>query len=61
VLRTDLATFCRCHLNAFSYFGGVPAGILYDNALGDAHPCLPMAERQSRRRKPLIASENRIA
>lgn len=31
VRRTDLATFLRCHLNAFSYFGGVPGSILYDN------------------------------
>ncbi len=32
VRRTDVATFIRCHLNAFEYFGGVPRRCLYDNA-----------------------------
>ncbi len=30
-LKTDTATFIRCHLNAFHYFGGYPEEILYDN------------------------------
>ena len=32
VRRADVATFIRCHLNAFEYFGGVPKLCLYDNA-----------------------------
>ncbi len=32
VTRADLATFLRCHWNAFTFFGGVPAKCLYDNA-----------------------------
>ena len=32
VRRADEATFIRCHLNAFDYFGGVPRRCLYDNA-----------------------------
>ena len=32
VRRADVATFIRCHLNAFEYFGGVPRRCLYDNA-----------------------------
>ena len=32
VRRADVATFIRCHINAFEYFGGVPRGCLYDNA-----------------------------
>ena len=32
VRRADVATFIRCHLNAFDYFGGVPRRCLYDNA-----------------------------
>ena len=31
VRRADVATFIRCHLNAFDYFGGVPRRCLYDN------------------------------
>lgn len=31
VEHQDLASFVRCHLNAFSVFGGVPAECLYDN------------------------------
>ena len=27
----DMETFLRCHVNAFAYFRGVPAEILYDN------------------------------
>ena len=30
--RADVATFMRCHVNAFEYFGGVPRRCLYDNA-----------------------------
>jgi transposase len=30
-LRQDLETFLRCHVHAFSYFGGVPVELLYDN------------------------------
>ena len=30
--RADVATFIRCHINAFEYFGGVPRRCLYDNA-----------------------------
>lgn len=30
VERADTATFIRCHLNAFAYFGGVVQGCLYD-------------------------------
>ena len=29
--RQDLETFLRCQLNAFHYFGGIPAEVLYDN------------------------------
>lgn len=29
--RCTLETFLDCHINAFGYFGGVPAEILYDN------------------------------
>ena len=32
VRRADVATFTRCHINAFEYFGGVPRRCLYDNA-----------------------------
>ena len=32
VRRADVATFMRCHMNAFEYFGGVPRRCLYDNA-----------------------------
>ena len=32
VRRADVATFMRCHINAFEYFGGVPRRCLYDNA-----------------------------
>ena len=32
VRRADVASFMRCHLNAFDYFGGVPRRCLYDNA-----------------------------
>ena len=32
VRRADVATFNRCHINAFEYFGGVPRRCLYDNA-----------------------------
>ncbi len=32
VARADLATFLRCHWNAFAYFGGIPRRCLYDNA-----------------------------
>ena len=32
VRRADVATFIRCHLNAFEYFGEVPSRCLYDNA-----------------------------
>jgi transposase len=32
VTQADLATFLRCHWNAFTFFGGVPAKCLYDNA-----------------------------
>jgi transposase len=28
---TDTATFLRCHINAFRFFGGTPREILYDN------------------------------
>jgi transposase len=30
VLRQDLATLVRCHVEAFEFFGGVPRDILYD-------------------------------
>jgi transposase len=30
VTSQDLATFWRCHIRAFTHFGGVPAAILYD-------------------------------
>ena len=30
-LQADTATFIRCHLNAFDYFGGYTKEILYDN------------------------------
>jgi transposase len=32
IRRADVATFIRCHLNAFRVFGGVPERCLYDNA-----------------------------
>ena len=32
VRRADLATFLRCHANAFERLGGVPRRCLYDNA-----------------------------
>ena len=32
VHRADVATFIRCHINAFEFFGGVPRRCLYDNA-----------------------------
>jgi transposase len=32
VPRADVATFIRCHLNAFEHLGGVPRRCLYDNA-----------------------------
>ena len=32
VRRADVATFMRCHINAFEYFGGAPRRCLYDNA-----------------------------
>ncbi len=31
VLRQDLATWIACHVNAFAYFGGVPAALVPDN------------------------------
>lgn len=31
VLHQDLATWIACHVNAFSYFGGVPAALVPDN------------------------------
>jgi transposase len=31
VRRADVATFIRCHVNAFERFGGVPRACLYDN------------------------------
>lgn len=31
VLRQDLATWIACHVNAFIYFGGVPAALVPDN------------------------------
>jgi len=31
VRRADVATFIRCHINAFAYLGGVPRRCLYDN------------------------------
>lgn len=31
VLRQDIETFLRCHINAFEYFGGVPEVVLIDN------------------------------
>lgn len=31
VPRADTATFIRCHLNAFTYIGGIPRRCLYDN------------------------------
>ena len=30
IKRCDLPTFLDCHINAFDFFGGVPAQILYD-------------------------------
>lgn len=30
-VRQDTETFLRCHLHAFSYFGGLPHELLYDN------------------------------
>lgn len=32
IKKADLATFMRCHINAFEHFGGVPRKCLYDNA-----------------------------
>src|SRR5439155_16007586 len=32
IRRADVATFIRCHLNAFRTFGGAPERCLYDNA-----------------------------
>jgi len=32
VRRADVATFIRCHINAFAYLGGVSRRCLYDNA-----------------------------
>lgn len=32
VRRADVATFVRCHINAFEHFGGAPKRCLYDNA-----------------------------
>lgn len=32
VERADVATFIRCHLNAFARLGGIPRRCLYDNA-----------------------------
>lgn len=32
VRRADVATFIRCHINAFTQLGGVPQKCLYDNA-----------------------------
>jgi transposase len=29
--RQDMETFLRCHVDAFHYFGGAPAEVLYDN------------------------------
>lgn len=31
IRRADVASFMRCHLNAFEYFGGLPRTCLYDN------------------------------
>lgn len=31
IRRADVATFIRCHLNAFERFGGLPRTCLYDN------------------------------
>jgi len=31
IKKADLATFMRCHINAFEHFGGVPRKCLYDN------------------------------
>jgi len=31
VKKQDVATFIRCHINAFEYFGGVPAVVKLDN------------------------------
>ena len=32
VRRADTASFSRCHINAFTYLGGIPRRCLYDNA-----------------------------
>jgi len=32
IKAADLATFMRCHINAFEHFGVVPRKCLYDNA-----------------------------
>jgi transposase len=32
VPRADVATFIRCHVNAFEHLGGIPRRCLYDNA-----------------------------
>ncbi|MFN8544480.1 MAG: IS21 family transposase [Candidatus Binatia bacterium] len=40
VLHQDLATWITCHVNAFRYFGGVPAALVPDNTkAGVARPC----------------------
>jgi transposase len=40
VLRQDLATWIRCHVNAFTYFGGVAAALVPDNTkTGVTRPC----------------------
>ncbi|ABF43972.1 Integrase, catalytic region (plasmid) [Deinococcus geothermalis DSM 11300] len=31
IRKADTASFIRCHLNAFAYFGGMTQSILYDN------------------------------
>jgi transposase len=31
IRRADVASFIRCHLNAFEHFGGLPRTCLYDN------------------------------
>lgn len=31
IRRADVASFVRCHLNAFEHFGGLPRTCLYDN------------------------------
>lgn len=45
IRRADVASFIRCHLNAFEYFGGLPRTCLYDNTkvvvLGRDHDGVP--------------------